>query len=102
MNACRFLLVLLLVTTGASGDEPALRLHAAGSLREVMTELTQGIHCIGWPARRIDFRRVGPAARAHRKGRADPRVGQRFAAPNGRAIAALVPCWGLRATQCVS
>jgi hypothetical protein len=39
MKACRFLFVLLLVTTGAFGDEPALRLHSAGSLRAVSTEM---------------------------------------------------------------
>ena len=49
MKACRFLVALLLVTTRAFGDEPALRLHAAGSLRAVMTELTQAFTASGGP-----------------------------------------------------
>jgi molybdate transport system substrate-binding protein len=49
MNCCRFLFALLLVTTSAFGDEPALRLHAAGSLRAVMTEMAQAFTASGAP-----------------------------------------------------
>ena len=49
MKACRFLCVLLLVTTGAFGDERALRLHSAGSLRAVITEMTQAFTAWGGP-----------------------------------------------------
>ena len=49
MKACRFLFALLLVSIHAFGDEPALHLHAAGSLREAMTEMTQGFTASGGP-----------------------------------------------------
>jgi ABC-type molybdate transport system substrate-binding protein len=49
MKACRFLFALLLVSIHGFGDEPALRLHAAGSLREPMTEMTQAFTASGGP-----------------------------------------------------
>ncbi len=46
MKGCPFLFALL-VTAGAFGNEPALRLHAAGSLRAVMTEMAQAFTASG-------------------------------------------------------
>ena len=49
MKGRRFLFALLLVTASAFGNEPALRLHAAGSLRAVMTEMAQAFTASGGP-----------------------------------------------------
>jgi molybdenum ABC transporter molybdate-binding protein len=49
MSSYGWVLALLLMSTGAFGEEPALRLRAAGSLRAVMTEISQAFTASGGP-----------------------------------------------------
>jgi len=49
MSSCGWVLTILLMSTSTFGEEPALRLHAAGSLRAVMTEMAQAFTASGGP-----------------------------------------------------
>lgn len=49
MSSFGWVLALLLMSTSAFGEEPALRLRAAGSLRAAMTEISQAFTASGGP-----------------------------------------------------
>ena len=48
MRARFVLFALVLVSNSVLGEEPALRLHAVGSLRAVVTEMAQGPRRAGY------------------------------------------------------